>query len=116
MFESIRELLISGYDVDPALITPGAALGEDLGLDSIDVVDFIMDLEDAYSIQISDEVFDRAKNLGELALLLEEVRGAAGESGAGETPEGEPHPRTQEGARKPDFPSGSKKKKAKRCG
>ncbi len=72
MFESIREILISGYDADPELVVSEATLGGDLGLDSIDIVDFIMDLEDAYAIQITDADFDRAKTLGELAALLEE--------------------------------------------
>jgi acyl carrier protein len=72
LFADIRELLISGYDADSHLITHTATLGGDLGLDSIDIVDFIMDLEDAYDIQITDREFDGAKTLGDLAALLEE--------------------------------------------
>jgi acyl carrier protein len=71
LFADIRELLISGYDADSHLITHTATLGGDLGLDSIDIVDFIMDLEDAYDIQITDREFDGAKTLGDLAALLE---------------------------------------------
>ncbi len=72
MFADIRELLITGYDADSHLITHTATLGGDLGLDSIDIVDFIMDLEDGYNIQITDREFDGAKTLGDLAALLEE--------------------------------------------
>lgn len=54
-FEKIRDLLANQFEVDPETITIDTSLIDDLGADSLDVVEMIMALEDEYGISVSDE-------------------------------------------------------------
>ena len=54
-FEKIRDALVEQFEIDPEIITMDTNLIDDLGADSLDVVEMIMSLEDMYGITISDE-------------------------------------------------------------
>ena len=54
-FEKVREALAKQFEMDPESITMDTDLIDDLGADSLDVVELIMSLEDDFDIRISDE-------------------------------------------------------------
>jgi len=54
-FEQIRDVLAKQFEIDPESITMETNLIDDIGADSLDVVELIMSLEDNYGIAISDE-------------------------------------------------------------
>ena len=54
-FEQIRDVLAKQFEIDPESITMDTSLIDDIGADSLDVVELIMSLEDNYGIAISDE-------------------------------------------------------------
>ena len=54
-FEKVREALAKQFEMDPESITIDTDLIDDLGADSLDVVELIMSLEDDFDIRISDE-------------------------------------------------------------
>ena len=54
-FEQIRDVLAKQFEIDPESITIDTSLIDDIGADSLDVVELIMSLEDNYGIAISDE-------------------------------------------------------------
>lgn len=54
-FEQIRDVLANQFEIDPESITMETNLIDDIGADSLDVVELIMSLEDNYGIAISDE-------------------------------------------------------------
>lgn len=55
IFEQIRDVLAKQFEIDPETITMETNLIDDIGADSLDVVELIMSLEDNYGISISDE-------------------------------------------------------------
>ena len=71
VFEKIREALASQFEVDPEKITRETDVMNDLGADSLDLVELIMTLEDEYGISVVDESVYEHKTVGEIADLIE---------------------------------------------
>ena len=55
IFDTVRDTLAQQFELDPSGITAETNLIDDIGADSLDVVELIMSLEDIYGISISDE-------------------------------------------------------------
>ena len=55
LFEKVQAALAQQFEMDPESITMDTNLIDDIGADSLDVVELIMSLEDEFGIAISDE-------------------------------------------------------------
>ena len=75
MFENVRNVLAQQFEIDPETITPDTNLFDDLGADSLDVVELIMSLEDEYGITIPDDAAADLVTVGKIAEYLEKVIG-----------------------------------------
>jgi acyl carrier protein len=73
VFEKIRETLAEQFEVDPEKITRDTDVMDDLGADSLDLVELIMVLEDEYSITVTDESVYEHKTVGEIAEFIESL-------------------------------------------
>ena len=60
VYDKLKELLVAQLGVDEDMITPETNILDDLGADSLDVVEMISTLEDEFNIMIAD---DRIRNL-----------------------------------------------------
>ncbi len=66
IFEKIKTILSEQFSVDESTITPETNIEQDLGADSLDVVDILMSIEDEFEIEIPDEEIDNIRTVGEL--------------------------------------------------
>lgn len=55
IFEKVQKIVVDQLEVDENKVTPEASFAEDLGADSLDVVELVMALEEEFDIEIPDE-------------------------------------------------------------
>lgn len=53
--DKVKQIIVEQLGVDEAEVTPSAAFVDDLGADSLDIVELVMALEEAFDIEIPDE-------------------------------------------------------------
>ena len=74
IFEQVRDALAQQFEVEPDSITLETNLIDDLGADSLDVVELIMSLEDSFGIAISDEDAAQLYTVGKIVDYLEKLQ------------------------------------------
>lgn len=73
VLDKVKEILSSQFDVDAASITPETDIVDDLGADSLDLVDMLMSLEDEFNIgEVPDEMVEKIRTVGQLVTYVEE--------------------------------------------
>ena len=65
IFENVKDVLVEQLGVEQGEVTEEASFQEDLGADSLDLVELIMELEDQFEIKISDEDAQRIQTVGQ---------------------------------------------------
>ena len=55
IFEQVKEIIVEELDVNPDDVTLESNLEDDFGADSLDAIELIISLEDAFDIEIPDE-------------------------------------------------------------
>jgi len=55
LFDKIKGVIVDRLNVEPEQVRPESRFREDLKADSLDLVELVMELEDAFSLEISDE-------------------------------------------------------------
>lgn len=71
VFEKVREILCDQLDIDPEEVTLDTNIVDDLGADSLDLVDFVMSLEDEFDKEIPDEDIEGIKTIGDIVSYIE---------------------------------------------
>ncbi len=61
----VKEIIVNKLGVDEAQVVPGASFTNDLGADSLDTVELVMEFEKAFNIQIPDEDAEKITSVGD---------------------------------------------------
>lgn len=72
IFEKVRKLIAEQLDIDIDEVTAESVITEDLGADSLDVVDLVMTFEDEFGIEIPDDAVETIKTVGDIVKFIEE--------------------------------------------
>ena len=71
VFEKIKSLLADQLDTDAEGITLETNIADDLGADSLDVVELLMAIEDEFEVEIPDEEIENIKTIGDLTEYIQ---------------------------------------------
>lgn len=70
-FDKIKELIVEQLGVEEDVVTPEANIQNDLGADSLDIVDLIQTIEDEYDLSIPDEAIEEIKTVNDIVNYVE---------------------------------------------
>ena len=72
VFEKVKSILIDQLDVEEEKVTPEASIADDLGADSLDIVDLVMSLEEEFYLEIPDDQVENIKTVGDIVKYIED--------------------------------------------
>jgi acyl carrier protein len=65
VLERVTKIVVDRLGVEASQVTLDASFKEDLGADSLDVVELVMELEDEFEMEISDEEAEKIATVGD---------------------------------------------------
>ena len=68
--DRVKKIIIDQLGVDPGKITEDSSFVDDLGADSLDIVELIMAFEEEFDIEIPDEDAEKIKTIGDAVKYL----------------------------------------------
>lgn len=71
IFEKVASILAEQFDVEKKVIKMDTNLQDDLGADSLDVVDILMSLEDEFDVEVPDEEIENIATVGDIVSYIE---------------------------------------------
>ena len=71
----VKEIIVDKLGVDAADVTPEASFTNDLGADSLDTVELIMEFEKAFDINIPDDNAEKISTVADAIAYIEENQG-----------------------------------------
>ena len=74
-FEKVRDVIVEKLGVDAAKITEDASFSDDLGADSLDTVELIMQFEEVFDIEIPDEDAETITTVGKAVQYVDSKLG-----------------------------------------
>tara|TARA_A100001037_G_scaffold140819_1_gene127630 strand:+ start:432 stop:674 length:243 start_codon:yes stop_codon:yes gene_type:complete len=72
--DRIKDIIVEQLGVNADQINPGAKFIEDLGADSLDIVELIMALEEEFGTEIPDEEAEKLQTVGDVAKYIEDTQ------------------------------------------
>lgn len=75
MFEKMKPVIAEQLGVDPDKITPEASFIDDLGADSLDMVELILAIEEEYGFEVSEDDAAKISTVGEACEYIKKAIG-----------------------------------------
>ncbi len=72
IFEKVKKLIAEQLDVEEDVITEASSITDDLGADSLDVVDLVMGIEDEFDVEIPEDQVENIKTVGDIVKYIED--------------------------------------------
>lgn len=72
MLEEFKSLLVEKLDLGDVEITENTSFKDDLGVDSLDLFDLVMELEDKYNVEIPSEDLESIATVGDMVKYLQD--------------------------------------------
>ena len=72
IFNKVSEIVADHFDIDRAKITDDLNLKTDLDADSIDFVEFVLELEDTFNAEIADDDAEKLSTIGEVVDYIDQ--------------------------------------------
>ena len=73
LLDKIREILVEELNIDPEDVVESASFKEDLGVDSLDLFEMLMNLEEEYGFEIPAEEMESLETVGDVIEYLQRV-------------------------------------------
>lgn len=70
--ERVKEIIVEQLGVEPSQVTERAKFIEDLGADSLDMVELVMALEEEFSLEIADEEAEKISSVGDAISYIQQ--------------------------------------------
>jgi len=64
-FEKIKKIIVERFGIDEEKVTEEMTFKDDLGADSLDIVELVMELEDVFGTEISDDDAENISSVGD---------------------------------------------------
>ena len=73
--EKVKQVIVDQLSVNPEELADDASFIEDLGADSLDIVELVMEFEEQFGVDIPDEEAEKISTVGEAIKYIEEKMG-----------------------------------------
>lgn len=74
VYETVVSIICEQFDLEEKDVSMETGVTEDLGADSLDLVEVLSAIEDELDVEIPDEVLENMKTIGDLVKYIEENR------------------------------------------
>ena len=71
IFDKLKELVVDQLGVEEDEVTMEASMQDDLGADSLDLVDLVMSVEEEFGVKFADEDLENIKTVGDIVNYIE---------------------------------------------
>ncbi len=72
VLEKLQKIIAEQLEIDEKDITPDSDIVDDLGADSLDIVDLVMSIEDEFGIEVPDEAVEEIKTVHDAVKYIED--------------------------------------------
>jgi acyl carrier protein len=74
--DRVKNIICDQLAVEPEKVTPTASFIDDLGADSLDIVELVMTMEEEFELDIPDEDAEKMKTVGDVITYIQSKKGA----------------------------------------